>query len=216
MRVLTRRRDDPERLILELGHAKARRRVRAAMLLGLKREKRAETALLSALSDKDSWVRFQAARALVQIDAARPAEPLLERLGAAEGRSSDYKTPVDDAEELLRLGIGELRSLPLLDSYLNSLQSPMPSVRAMSVEMLGRLSDSRASDALIRASTDANRRVRTTAIRALGGLGDERSAAYLSQLAREGRLGERLLARRALKRIRTSLPTTQGNNDGRD
>jgi len=194
--------------IRDLGHRRRWRRVKAALFLAAVgqrhagRSRRAEPALMQALSDDSLFVRSFAANALIAIDRERPPEPLIERLRAAAGREGSGGAAAPDAEEIVELGLMSLRSLPLVEHFSEWLRSPDSARRWQGAIVLGGSGDERAIEPLARALVHDDGRVRGMVIAGLAQLGGPRAESHLTQVARSGKRRDRWRARLALWRLR--------------
>lgn len=135
------------------------RRAIAAKTLGDMRSAAACEALVSCLDDEDAAVRSTAARSLGKLGDLDAVEPLVNVLadGSAPHAVAGYA--------LLELGSGAVPTL------VNLLESDREEVRAVAVELIGRLGCARDAALLVECLDDDSAEVRARASRALGRLG---------------------------------------------
>jgi HEAT repeat protein len=194
-------------LLDDLDGGGTARRAKAAALLGAvvidepEVAARAEPGLSDALGDDNRFVRVAAANALINIDRRRPPGPLVDRLRAAEGGGPREGAP--DADEVVRLGLQRLRSLPLFDLFAPWMASPDPVRRSLAAKILGDSGDERAAELLVDATVDPDTHVAATAVTGLSVLGGQRARSHLRSMVRSGGVSRRLRAARALRRLRS-------------
>jgi len=166
-----------------------------------------EKELIDELSEKYVFIREAAARALGQIGDPRAVEPLVAALkyvsqvvrrAAVEALGSigdaravlsllaalkDHNADVHDAasEALIKLGAAAVE--PLIDE----LKDERPEVRLASIDVLGKIGDTRAVDPLILALKDENIPVRQVTAIALGRIGAPATEPLVSTLQYENK-----------------------------
>lgn len=138
--------------------------------------KRAISALLAVLEDKDPELRTAAVRSLGELGSKRAVRPLITALHTDE----DVEVRLATAYALGLLG--DKRAVKPLMTKLSD-QNEEPKVRGITAEALADLKDRRAVTPLIVALSDESIEVRFWAVFALGELGDSRALPELERLA---------------------------------
>jgi HEAT repeat protein len=157
-----------------------------------------EEHLWKALRHRRRSIRGFAAAALVAIDEDRPSEPLLHVLREA---SKSPKEGPPDAAEVIELGLGRLKSLPLVDIFAEGLGSKDARLRRLSALALGETKDKQAIGHLIKAMRDPDARLRAAAAHGLGSLRDHRAIAPLIAALNDDNRFVRRTAAKALVRF---------------
>ncbi len=121
----------------------------AARMLGSSKDPQAGQLLLGALSDPDRDVRGEAAEQLGERKEARAIRPLISIL-----RIDD-----DYLRHIAEVALGKIGA-PAFQDLIVALQDPEHNVRLIAADLLGKLGDARAVDALERAKSDPNQYVR--------------------------------------------------------
>jgi HEAT repeat protein len=163
--------------------------------------------LTGLLRDAVSGVRAAAAEALGRLADALPLGGEHEVVDGLLDHVQDADDVVREAvvQALLRLPVAPERLLP---GYIEALHDPLPAVRILAAEALGRAgaNDPSVEAALLAALRDPNRAVRETVIRTLEAVGTARAVEVLLPLL-EGEL--RSLAARALAALARRQPETE-------
>lgn len=121
----------------------------------------AETALLDALSDSNSFIRSAAVGALGKIDPERDPVSVLQAL---RGNASATHEP--SPKEVISAGLYQLPRLDTVPILIRGLESDEHATRAGSANALAELADPRAMSALTAAQSDPHKDVRQEARRA--------------------------------------------------
>ena len=150
--------------------------------------------LIAALKDKDSDVRYAAAKALGEIKDPRAVEPLI-------AVPKDYYSGVRYAvtEALVKIGAPAME--PLI-AALKDKDSKDSDVRQAAAEALGEIKDPRAVEPLIAALKDEDSDVRAAAAYALGEIKDPRAVEPLIAALKDGDSDVRKAAAKALGEIK--------------
>ena len=157
-----------ERYLKQLRSANAwQTRARSATALGQLADTRAVPGLLDAMRDtrEDSDVKLAAAEALGHI-----RDPsILPELCAQLGNVDEWASP-----RLAKViaGFGEAATMPLLDS-LDA--APNLNARIWSAQVLGKIRDRRATNALVKRLNDRSEQMRISVANALGDIADNRA-----------------------------------------
>jgi HEAT repeat protein len=117
----------------------------------------AVTTLIAALSNEDSWIRFNAAKALGEIRDVRAVEPLI---GALTDNEVYVRSRAAGA-------LGEMKDTRAVEPLIAALKTKYTSVRERAADALGKIKDPRAVKLLIAALKDGDHNVRCKADEAL-------------------------------------------------
>jgi HEAT repeat protein len=187
-----------EPLLVSLNDGDPLIRKYAARFLGWLNDQRALELLISALRDVDSKVRGEAIWSLLRLGNTRAIKPLVTVL-----QDEDPAVRAQAAEALI--GFGDFAIEPLLVI----LQSKESYQRWRAAWILGRIKNSTATEALIRALDDSTTEVKRIAITALGEVGDPRAIESLTLLLNVKDPGISSAAEFSIRRI-------EGQNFGRN
>lgn len=162
----------------------------AALSLGLIGDRRATTALVAALGDRSSEVRFRAAAALAMLRSGR-AVPALRKC-------------LEDQSQVVRLyataALGSIRGEEATAALVEAVTNEDRKVRVLAVAILRRVGGSGAVSAFITAAGDRDARVRAAANKALRQLQDvEDEAQALALLPVFVRTEDKTLRRKILR-----------------
>ncbi|MBR8837738.1 MAG: HEAT repeat domain-containing protein, partial [Stigonema ocellatum SAG 48.90 = DSM 106950] len=146
-------------------------RTRAAEALGEIKDSQAVAALIQALNDEDSDVRYSAANALGEIKDTQTVAALIQALN-----HEDYYVRRIAAEAL-----GKIKDTQTVAALIQALNHQYSDVRSRAAYALGEIKDSQAVAALIQALNDEDSHVRSRAADALGEIKDTQAVAALIQ-----------------------------------
>jgi HEAT repeat protein len=153
----------------------------AAWALGAFDERRAVTALIEALKDREPGVREQVAWALGAIDDVSAVPALIAALKDDDSR----------VRRQAAWALGAIDDNRAAAPLAAALSDPDDKVREQAAWALGAIDDSSAVDALVRALNDKSARVRRQAAWALGAIGDSRALASLLPSLKDADAGVR-------------------------
>lgn len=156
-----------EPLLQALNSEDPQTRFRAAYALGKIGDPRAFDPLLRATQDSNEAVRYDAVIALGDLGDSRAIEPLLQMLLGGE----ELDSPA--AMALRKIGS------PAVESLIELLSHPNPSIRSTVAYILGGIGDARVIEPLTRLATDSDEGVRIAMVEALAELGGDRAVAVL-------------------------------------
>ncbi|MCK4337809.1 MAG: HEAT repeat domain-containing protein, partial [Candidatus Aminicenantes bacterium] len=161
----------------------------------------ASAALIESLSDKNSNIRYHAARALGQIRAEKAVEPLITMLQEESG-SLFYAAAT---------ALGQIGSLKALDHLIESLDQPDYWDRRAVVSSLGELGSEKAVDPLLNILKEENLNVhvKREIMVAFLKIGSKKTGSALRKALSDDDAEVRLYAGEALKR----LSAGKGNNN---
>lgn len=213
------RRGDVAALAARVTDPRRRARLAAVTALGRFPGDVAETALFGALDDESFFIALVAVQSLAAIDPDRDPEPVVRALRRriarddnelireiAEPDEAAWKEPT--AIEIAELGLWRLNRVDAVEEVTAALaggaltgEGPLLAhVRSRAVAALGRIGDASATPTLRRALRDPHPAVRRAALGALASVRGEEALLALEDAGRRGSFGERLAARRALRR----------------
>lgn len=188
------KRDNINELIKGLKNPDLEARAKAALALGNrgKINDRALQALIEALGDESSDVRWNVAKALGKLKDHRAVEPLLKVID-----DPDKDVREDVVEALGRLG--DKRAVKPIAACIND---PYVSVRLAAAAALGKLKDRAGFEALVKALEDSQGEVRREAALSLGEMGDPEAVEFLKKALKDKDETVRKAAKESLEMLK--------------
>ena len=166
-------------------------RARAAENLGLVRARRAQDALMGALNDESSEVRFRAARALGQIGDPAAMPTLILTLNEPERFSAIRMANV-------LVSVGEEINDPIIESF----EKLTPDAKVVALDVISSVGSVETGPWLRQRLKDSDPNVRSRAARALGAIGDLFAGPLLLEALKDPEWPVRAVAAKALASIR--------------